>query len=94
MLQVVKWVAKRNTIITFWDFAGDIILCYVQYFFELCDFSLGDISSIISLQPALKFNGGGHINHSIFWTNLSPDGGGEPTGAYLYKKKWKERHWG
>lgn len=50
------------------------------------DFSLGDISSIISLQPALKFNGGGHINHSIFWTNLSPDGGGEPTGAYLYKK--------
>lgn len=55
-------------------------------FFELYDFSLGDISSIISLQPALKFNGGGHINHSIFWTNLSPDGGGEPTGEYLYKK--------
>ena len=26
MLQVVKWVAKQNTIITFWDFAGDIIL--------------------------------------------------------------------
>ncbi|CAH3121122.1 unnamed protein product [Porites lobata] len=43
----------------------------------------GDISSIISLQPALKFNGGGHINHSIFWTNLSPDGGGEPTGDLL-----------
>lgn len=55
-------------------------------FFELYVFSLGDISSIISLQPALKFNGGGHINHSIFWTNLSPDGGGEPTGEYLYKK--------
>ena len=27
-----------------------------------------------------QFNGGGHINHSIFWTNLSPNGGGEPTG--------------
>jgi len=26
----------------------------------------------ISLQSALKFNGGGHINHSLFWTNLSP----------------------
>jgi Fe-Mn family superoxide dismutase len=44
----------------------------------------GDIKSIIALQPALKFNGGGHINHSIFWTNLSPKGGGEPTGAHKY----------
>lgn len=40
----------------------------------------GDTSAMIALQPALKFNGGGHINHGIFWTNLSPNGGGEPTG--------------
>ncbi|KAH9971546.1 manganese superoxide dismutase [Lactifluus volemus] len=26
----------------------------------------------IALQAALKFNGGGHINHSLFWTNLTP----------------------
>jgi len=26
----------------------------------------------ISLQAALKFNGGGHINHSLFWINLAP----------------------
>ncbi|KAK8391203.1 hypothetical protein O3P69_017100 [Scylla paramamosain] len=42
----------------------------------------GDVSTIISLAPALKFNGGGHINHSIFWQNLSPDGG-EPEGELL-----------
>ena len=39
-----------------------------------------DTSTIISLQGALKFNGGGHINHSIFWQNLCPGGSGEPEG--------------
>ena len=29
---------------------------------------------------AVKNNGGGHYNHSMFWENMSPDGGGEPTG--------------
>ena len=43
----------------------------------------GDIKQIISLQPALKFNGGGHINHEIFWTVLSPNGGGQPKGDLL-----------
>ena len=38
------------------------------------------VSSIISLAPALKFNGGGHLNHSIFWNVLCPSGTGEPTG--------------
>nr|AWX63642.1 Mn superoxide dismutase [Heortia vitessoides] len=35
----------------------------------------GDIQTVISLAPGLKFNGGGHINHTIFWQNLSPNGG-------------------
>jgi len=40
-----------------------------------------DISAIIALAPALKFNGGGHLNHSIFWQNMCPGGTGEPGGA-------------
>ncbi|CAJ0928464.1 unnamed protein product [Ranitomeya imitator] len=43
----------------------------------------GDVTAQVALQPALKFNGGGHINHTIFWTNLSPSGGGEPHGDLL-----------
>ncbi|KAJ1522355.1 hypothetical protein ONE63_002647 [Megalurothrips usitatus] len=35
--------------------------------------SKNDLSAQIQLQPALKFNGGGHVNHSIFWQNLTPD---------------------
>lgn len=31
-----------------------------------------DIAAQIGLQAALRFNGGGHINHSLFWENLSP----------------------
>ena len=33
-----------------------------------------------ALSKNLAFNLGGHTNHSIFWKNLSPNGGGEPTG--------------
>ena len=40
----------------------------------------GDTATAIALQGALKFNGGGHINHSIFWKNLCPGGSGESTG--------------
>jgi len=43
----------------------------------------GDISALISLAPAIKFNGGGHLNHSIFWQNLSPNGGGDPPADLL-----------
>ena len=45
----------------------------------------GDLNAEIALQAAIRFNGGGHINHSIFWTNLAPtsDGGGEPPKGEL-----------
>lgn len=43
-----------------------------------------DVSSQIALQSGLKFNGGGHINHSIFWTNLTPKKNFEmPSGELL-----------
>ncbi|CCI84007.1 superoxide dismutase [Corynebacterium otitidis] len=35
---------------------------------------------IRALSKNLAFNLGGHTNHSIFWKNLSPNGGGKPTG--------------
>lgn len=36
-----------------------------------------DIAGQIALQSAIKFNGGGHINHSLFWENLAPAGSPE-----------------
>jgi len=32
-------------------------------------------------RTAIRNNGGGHANHSLFWELMSPDGGGAPTGA-------------
>ncbi|KAL4880137.1 Manganese/iron superoxide dismutase [Aspergillus karnatakaensis] len=34
--------------------------------------SSNNIPQLISLQQKIKFNGGGHINHSLFWENLAP----------------------
>ena len=37
--------------------------------------------AIVGLEKSLAFNLGGHVLHSMYWTNLSPNGGGEPSGA-------------
>ncbi|MBY0425760.1 MAG: superoxide dismutase [Cytophagales bacterium] len=44
--------------------------------------SLEDLNKNISKYPmAVRNNGGGHFNHSLFWTVLAPNAGGTPTGA-------------
>jgi Fe-Mn family superoxide dismutase len=40
----------------------------------------GDLSSIVGLEKTLAFNLSGHVLHTLFWKNLSPDGGDKPTG--------------
>ena len=40
----------------------------------------GDLAAVNLHEKNLAFNLGGHTNHTVFWNNLSPDGGGEPDG--------------
>jgi superoxide dismutase, Fe-Mn family len=39
-----------------------------------------DFNAIVGLQKSMAFNVSGHVLHSLFWKNLSPDGGGKPEG--------------
>lgn len=53
---------------------------------DLAAKSIEDLVSDLAAVPedirgAVRNNGGGHANHSLFWTVMSPNGGGEPSGA-------------
>jgi Fe-Mn family superoxide dismutase len=53
---------------------------------EWADRPIEDVIANLSQIPddkrtAVRNNGGGHYNHSLFWEWMSPDGGGEPDGA-------------
>lgn len=54
-----------------------------------------DVKKQIELQQVIKFNGGGHINHSLFWTNLSPANkpAASPSAAPELKEAIEKR-WG
>ena len=39
-----------------------------------------DLGAVNKLEKDLAFNLGGHTNHSVFWKNLSPEGGDRPEG--------------
>ena len=38
------------------------------------------LSKVSKLSPAIRNNGGGYYNHTLFWKVMSPSGGGEPAG--------------
>lgn len=48
---------------------------------DLANHSIEDILTNVSTHGAgVRNNGGGFYNHSLFWSVMSPDGGGEPSG--------------
>ncbi len=60
---------------------------------------IADLNSVpMEIRPAVRNNGGGHANHSLFWSIMSPDGGGKPSGdlgnaideAFVSFDKFKE----
>jgi Fe-Mn family superoxide dismutase len=52
---------------------------------EMADLPVNDVIADLSAVPegkrtAVRNNGGGHSNHTFFWTTIGPNGGGEPSG--------------
>src|ERR1700736_1824142 len=52
---------------------------------DLADKPIEDVLKDLDSVPddkrtAVRNNGGGHYNHTMFWENMGPDGGGEPDG--------------
>ena len=48
---------------------------------DLAGKSIEEICATPGLSAGARNNGGGYFNHNMFWTSMSPNGGGEPTGA-------------
>jgi Fe-Mn family superoxide dismutase len=49
---------------------------------------IADLNSLPEeIKTAVRNNGGGHLNHMIFWDTMSPNGGGNPTGQLADRMK-------
>jgi Fe-Mn family superoxide dismutase len=66
----VAYTTKLNGAVEGTDFAGKSAEELLQNLDALPE----------SIRTAVRNNGGGHVNHNLFWTVMSPDGGGEPAG--------------
>lgn len=74
-MSIIYFIIKLKTSNTYYPVYNLNLWLLCQFLKYCCVFTAGDIETVINLAPALKFNGGGHINHTIFWQNLSPNGG-------------------
>ena len=64
------YITKANEALAGTAFAGQPVEQVIK--------SLNDLPE--NIRTVVRNNGGGHANHSLFWTVLSPNGGGAPTG--------------
>jgi|TARA_R110000737_G_scaffold50259_1_gene71222 Fe-Mn family superoxide dismutase len=48
---------------------------------DMANMSIEDILKVCKDKPAVRNNGGGYYNHDLYWSIMSPNGGGNPTGA-------------
>lgn len=67
----VAYTTKLNAALEGTDFSGYTAEELVQNLDKLPE----------SIRTAVRNNGGGHVNHNLFWTIMSPEGGGKPEGT-------------
>ena len=66
----VAYTTKLNAAVEGTDFAGTAAEDLLKNLDQLP----------ADIRTAVRNNGGGHVNHNLFWTVMSPEGGGAPTG--------------